>query len=141
MMSTCPHHGHHLCVLQEEDSPELHPLKEALQRARRRREEAAGIREALEAEAQEVAQLAVAAEGALAQVCGGGAGGGWGAATGVGGRERWSTTHSMHVSTLTADANNLLSPSEPTFLSHVKPPTHPPTPAPAGAQAGGGGPR
>lgn len=45
-----------------ENNPELHPLKEALLRAQRRREEATGIREALEAEAQEVAQLAVEAE-------------------------------------------------------------------------------
>ena len=77
-----------------EDNPELHPLKEALQRARLRLEEATGIRcpralhapppspspapnastptrtldahrEALEAEAQKVAQLAVNAEGAV----------------------------------------------------------------------------
>ena len=45
-----------------ENNPELHPLKEAVMRARQRREEATGIREALEAEAQEVAQLAVNAE-------------------------------------------------------------------------------
>ncbi|KAI3432210.1 hypothetical protein D9Q98_003772 [Chlorella vulgaris] len=51
-----------------EDNPELHPLKEALQRARLRLEEAIGIREALEAEAQKVAQLAVNAEGAVAKV-------------------------------------------------------------------------
>ncbi|KAL6766161.1 hypothetical protein ACKKBG_A34940 [Auxenochlorella protothecoides x Auxenochlorella symbiontica] len=49
-----------------EDSPELAPLKEALLRARRRRDEALGQREALEAEAQEVAQLAVNAETGLA---------------------------------------------------------------------------
>lgn len=48
-----------------EDNPELHPLKEALQRAKLRLEEATGIREALEAEAQKVAQLAVNAEGAV----------------------------------------------------------------------------
>jgi monovalent cation:proton antiporter-2 (CPA2) family protein len=50
---------------QVENNPELHPLKEALLRARRRREEATGVREALEAEAQQVAQLAVNAEAAL----------------------------------------------------------------------------
>jgi len=44
------------------ENPELKPLKEAVQRARQRMEEATGIREALEAEAQEVAQLAVNAE-------------------------------------------------------------------------------
>ena len=44
------------------ENPELMPLKDAVQRAQQRREEAAGIREALEAEAQEVAQLAVNAE-------------------------------------------------------------------------------
>lgn len=44
------------------DNPELMPLKDAVQRAQQRRDEAAGIREALEAEAQEVAQLAVNAE-------------------------------------------------------------------------------
>lgn len=33
-----------------ENNPELHPLKEALQRAQTRRDEAMGIREALEAE-------------------------------------------------------------------------------------------
>ncbi|KAL6766162.1 hypothetical protein ACKKBG_A34940 [Auxenochlorella protothecoides x Auxenochlorella symbiontica] len=49
-----------------EDSPELAPLKEALLRARRRRDEALGQREALEAEAQEVAQLAVNAKANLA---------------------------------------------------------------------------
>jgi monovalent cation:proton antiporter-2 (CPA2) family protein len=48
-----------------ENTPELHPLKEAVTRARQRREEATGIREALEAEAQEVAQLAVNAETSL----------------------------------------------------------------------------
>lgn len=48
-----------------EDAPELHPLTEALQRAANRRDEAAGIREALEAEAQQVAQLAVNAESSL----------------------------------------------------------------------------
>ncbi|KAL4419272.1 hypothetical protein ABPG77_008322, partial [Micractinium sp. CCAP 211/92] len=48
-----------------ENNPELHPLKEALQRAQLRLEEATGIREALEAEAQKVAQLAVNAEGAV----------------------------------------------------------------------------
>ncbi|PRW61490.1 K(+) efflux antiporter chloroplastic-like [Chlorella sorokiniana] len=48
-----------------ENNPELHPLKEALQRARMRLEEATGIREALEAEAQKVAQLAVNAEGSV----------------------------------------------------------------------------
>ncbi|MBZ5782242.1 hypothetical protein, partial [Klebsiella aerogenes] len=48
-----------------EDSPELHPLKEGLLRAQRSVTEATGIREALEAEAQQVAQLAVNAEGAL----------------------------------------------------------------------------
>ncbi|KAL4424105.1 hypothetical protein ABPG75_001406 [Micractinium tetrahymenae] len=50
-----------------ENNPELHPLKEALQRARLRLEEATGIREALEAEAQKVAQLAVNAEGAVSK--------------------------------------------------------------------------
>lgn len=40
----------------------MHPLKDALTAAQRRRDEAAGIREALEAEAQEVAQMAVEAE-------------------------------------------------------------------------------
>ena len=49
-------------------NPELRPLKEAVQRAHERREEAAGIREALEAEAQEVAQLAVNAESTLSNV-------------------------------------------------------------------------
>lgn len=49
----------------DEDNPELHPLTEALDRAARRRDDATGIREALEAEAQEVAQLAVNAENAL----------------------------------------------------------------------------
>lgn len=44
------------------ENPELMPLKDAVQRAQQRRDEAAGIREALEAEAQEVAQLAVNAE-------------------------------------------------------------------------------
>ena len=44
------------------ENPELKPLKEAVQRARQRMKEATGIREALEAEAQEVAQLAVNAE-------------------------------------------------------------------------------
>lgn len=51
-----------------ENNPELHPLKEALLRAQRRREEATGIREALEAEAQEVAQLAVEAETAYKKI-------------------------------------------------------------------------
>lgn len=51
----------------QEDNPELHPLKEALQRARMRLEEATGIREALEAEAQNVAQLAVNAEGGVSK--------------------------------------------------------------------------
>ncbi|PSC73360.1 K(+) efflux antiporter chloroplastic-like [Micractinium conductrix] len=50
-----------------ENNPELHPLKEALQRAKLRLEEATGIREALEAEAQKVAQLAVNAEGGVAK--------------------------------------------------------------------------
>ncbi|KFM28849.1 K(+) efflux antiporter 2, chloroplastic [Auxenochlorella protothecoides] len=45
-----------------EDSPELAPLKEALLRARRRRDEALGQREALEAEAQEPVAAAAAAE-------------------------------------------------------------------------------
>jgi len=48
-----------------ENNPELHPLNEAVIRAQERREEATGIREALEAEAQEVAQLAVNAETSL----------------------------------------------------------------------------
>jgi len=48
-----------------ENNPELHPLREAVMRAQQRREEATGIREALEAEAQEVAQLAVNAETTL----------------------------------------------------------------------------
>lgn len=48
-----------------ENNPELRPLQEALLSARRRREESTGIREALEAEAQQVAQLAVNAEQAL----------------------------------------------------------------------------
>jgi monovalent cation:proton antiporter-2 (CPA2) family protein len=48
-----------------ENTPELHPLREAVMRAQQRREEATGIREALEAEAQEVAQLAVNAETSL----------------------------------------------------------------------------
>ena len=51
-----------------EDNPELQPLKEALRRAELRRGEATGIREALEAEAQEVAQLAVNAQDAFATV-------------------------------------------------------------------------
>lgn len=51
-----------------ESSPELNPLKEAVLRAQQRREEATGIREALEAEAQEVAQLAVNAEASLLKV-------------------------------------------------------------------------
>ena len=57
--------------LDEEDmseNPELRPLKEAVQRAHQRREEATGIREALEAEAQEVAQLAVNAESHLKDI-------------------------------------------------------------------------
>ena len=51
-----------------EDNPELQPLKEALRRAELRRGEATGIREALEAEAQEVAQLAVNAQDAFTTV-------------------------------------------------------------------------
>lgn len=43
-------------------------MKEAVARARQRREEATGIREALEAEAQQVAQLAVEAESAFNKV-------------------------------------------------------------------------
>ncbi|KAI8114011.1 hypothetical protein M9434_002137 [Picochlorum sp. BPE23] len=57
--------------IDEEDmseNPELRPLKEAVQRAHERREEATGIREALEAEAQEVAQLAVNAESHLKDI-------------------------------------------------------------------------
>lgn len=50
------------------ENPELRPLKEAVQRAHDRRKEATGIREALEAEAQEVAQLAVNAETNMSEI-------------------------------------------------------------------------
>eukprot|EP00890_Picochlorum_soloecismus_P001793 jgi/Picsp_1/2614/NSC_00844-R1_k(+) efflux antiporter chloroplastic-like len=50
------------------ENPELGPLKEAVQRAHERRKEATGIREALEAEAQEVAQLAVNAETNMCEI-------------------------------------------------------------------------
>ncbi|BDA44544.1 probable glutathione-regulated potassium-efflux system protein KefB at C-terminar half [Coccomyxa sp. Obi] len=46
-------------VIQQNTPEELAPLIEALERARQQQEEATGIREALEAEAQEVAQLAI----------------------------------------------------------------------------------
>ncbi|KAA6420736.1 MAG: K(+) efflux antiporter chloroplastic-like [Trebouxia sp. A1-2] len=46
--------------LKELDSPEeLHPLKEALERAKQRVDQSTGIREALEAEAQNLAELAI----------------------------------------------------------------------------------